>query len=195
MKIKVQARVERGCGFRNKNGYYLVGEGPLLACKRLPMEIPVCPCCGETIRFLRSIRRIDARKIFGVCECGAKEHPCHSSGCFVCRPPEKTWLMWVGNKFYSPESFIEESRKYGVSKKIHRLPDDLSIGDVVYLAHIKGMGDEPGIFYAFVITEIQKIIDNEEAQDFNYIDGLVKNGITPVIEYDEGVATFDRWMT
>lgn len=191
MKVKVQSRVERGCGFRDKNGYYLVGYGTLLKCRRLPMEIPVCPCCGETIRFLRSIRHINALKIFGMCAHTVKEHPCHADKCFVCYPPEKAWLMWVGEKYYSPETFIAEAERYGVSKKIYRIPVDLRIGDIVYLAHKNGCGDEPGIIYAFTVTEIQKIIDNNEARDSDYINELNRNGITPVLEADETCNTFE----
>lgn len=195
MKVRVQSRVERGCGFRDKNGYYLVGNGMILKCKRLPMEIPICPCCGETIRFLRSIRQIDAQKIFGACNHNAKEHPCHNDSCFVCYPPKKAWLMWVGSKYYSPESFIAEAERYGVSKKIYHIPVDLRIGDIVYLAHKNGCGDEPGIIYAFSISEVQKIIDENEARNSDYINELINNGITPVLETDETYnATLDEWL-
>ena len=36
--------------------------------------------------------------------------------------------MWVGNKYYSRESYITEAKKMGASKKIGWIPHDLEIG-------------------------------------------------------------------
>jgi hypothetical protein len=42
--------------------------------------------------------------------------------------------MWIGNKFYSRESYIAEAKKMGASKKIGWIPHDLEIGKTrVYL--------------------------------------------------------------
>jgi hypothetical protein len=49
--------------------------------------------------------------------------------------------MLVGEKFYkTPEDFMEEARRLGVSKRIPFVPKDLELGKtVLYLAHNKAV--------------------------------------------------------
>lgn len=44
--------------------------------------------------------------------------------------------MWVGEKFYTIESFIEEAARIGISKRISQIPVDLVLGESrIYFAH------------------------------------------------------------
>jgi len=109
-------------------------------------------------------------------------------------------LQWVGSRFYSPVSFIEESEKMGVSKRIAFVPSQLKIGETwILLAHkeavrkligehildldkptAKQYETTPGIFYAFKPTKIEKLIWKSEATEKTLKD-LKDRGITPVI--------------
>ncbi len=53
---------------------------------------------------------------------------------------EKVGLMWIGERFYhTPKDFIDEARKYGISKRINAIPQDVKLGDTwIYLAHPEG---------------------------------------------------------
>lgn len=46
------------------------------------------------------------------------------------------YLMWVGGKFYSIESFVTEAKNLGVSKRVAHYPDDVMVGKTrIFLAH------------------------------------------------------------
>lgn len=177
---------KRGCGYRKVGGIYLCGTGISMICERLPLHIPVCPVCGETIRFLRSMRKINPKKLFGICQ---ENHTCHQYNCKICNPPEKAWLMWVGRE-YTPESFRDEAEKLGVSKRIPFIPSDLGMGDWVWLAYndifkIDKKHYEAGIFYAFKVTKIEKIITTSQSKNKKLMKNLEEKNIIPVIVPDD----------
>ena len=152
-------------------------------CRRFPMTIPICPTCGMTIEFFRGIKKMNPREFFGVY---TGDRACKSY-CPVCEPPEKAYFMWVGQD-YTPVSFVEEAQKMGVSKRIHRVPDDMVRGDWVWLGYKKlfkdddGRGFIPGVFFAFKVTDIHKIISDEQAEDEDYVKSILEKGMTPVVE-------------
>ena len=140
---------KRGCGYRKVGGLYMVGEYISVPCDRLPLRLASCPVCGAGIHFTRSMTEINPNKLFGQHDgslveliddqpvtaiCKDKIRPCH-----VCDPPDAVaFIMMVGEKYYSPESFMEEAGKMGVSKKIPFIPKKLKLGEtIVYLAHPK----------------------------------------------------------
>lgn len=191
--VKEIPRVKRGCGFRYP-GLYLFGSGIAVSCDRLPLKIPICPCCGETIRALRSVRIFDPNKMFGVhykYDCdpsiqGAKTCDCDIS-CPACHPPAKAGLMWIGERYYpTPKDFIREAQQAGVSKRIPTVPKDLAPGDWVFLAHPKANEfdlDHPErIIYAFQIQEIQQVLTAAQASDPKFIAKVRERGYVPVIE-------------
>jgi len=46
------------------------------------------------------------------------------------------YLMWVGGRFYSIETFIAEAKKLGISKRVAHYPDDVTVGKTrIFLAH------------------------------------------------------------
>jgi len=55
----------------------------------------------------------------------------------MCQPrDEVAFIMGVGQRYYSPQSFVEEAMRLGVSKRIPAVPKDLVLGQtVVYLSH------------------------------------------------------------
>jgi len=131
----------RGCGSRKVGGLYMVGSGLSAPCLRMPANVEVCPVCGEGLRFFRGWRTINARGMFGGnCKVVGitTEIP---KWCAVQTCPfdqDKVGLMWVGEKFYTPEKFIEEAHSMGVSKRINAVPKDFVLGETwVLLAHKK----------------------------------------------------------
>lgn len=188
MGVKVIPKITRGCGERVKNGLYLFFDATMLVpCDRLPFEVPgACPICGEGLRQFRSVRVINPRKFFG----NFDATKC-TSGCPVCFPPEHGGMMWVGAQYYTPDSFAEEARKHGISKRIPNIPENLKPGDLVFFAHPKGYdkvnpnNDEkprPGVFMAARLTEYQKVLSNEDAENADIIADLEARGVVPVIE-------------
>lgn len=146
------AESERGCGYRKVGSLYLVGAGGMASvCDFLPLKLEPCPHCGFEIPrhegfmwiakqyFLAAARPHQGgimvnRKIIHECKC--------TPGCPVCHPENielaKYGLMWVGSKFYTPETFVKEALPMGISKKISEIPKDLVLGKTwVMLAHRK----------------------------------------------------------
>ena len=183
---------KRGCGYRKVNGIYLVMDAGGFECDRLPLELSVCPCCGEGVKFSRVFTWIQPQKLFGgdhvpPCTCqptdptGEKIDEILLRVCPVCRPSYhfghdgKAGLMWIGEKFYSPESFSAEAAQLGISKRISAIPHGFKVGETwIFLAHKKAVKPDrlfinhpthdsandpkPGVFMAFKPARIEKIV-------------------------------------
>jgi len=106
--------------------------------------------------------------------------------CPVCHPPEKAGLMWIGERYYTPKSFIQEARIAGVSKRVPVVPKDIKIGDWVFLAHKNGNEfdlDHPErIIYAFQVQQIQQVLTPIQAEDEKFVEKVKQRGYVPVIE-------------
>jgi len=149
---------ERGCGFRKIGGVYLVSDGGSMACDGLPVELSPCSDCGYEIHQARSMQPIHA----GYLASKMRGHKCKEdfAGCPLCyyaeeyadefamtpeerkaqevQVPKVFFIMYVSKEFYTPESFIDEARTQGISKRIapDSLPRGFKVGvDWVFLAH------------------------------------------------------------
>lgn len=153
-------------------------------CRRLPMRIPICPTCGMTIEFFRGIKEINPLDFFDI----AKGSRACVVQCPVCQPGQKAYFMWVGSE-YTPASFVEEAQRLGPSKRIHHIPETFEIGNWVWLGYKKlfkkddERGFEPGVFYAFQVSSIHRVISDEQAEDEEYVNSLREKGLTPVVEH------------
>ncbi len=227
----------RGCGYRRLGKIYVRGTGLAYPCHRLPMNLEVCPVCGQGIKFTRGWTEINPLKLFGncydktECACCGKEleltnlsdgrrgyicddcaaeyeySPCWCKvneekwgKCPVCEPPEHGYILWVGEKFYTPDSFIHEAMKMGISKAVAYVPKNLELGKtVVYLAHKKAGRkwvednetptgkkeiEVPAIFYAFVPTRLEVLLKKSEATE-DKIKSYEERGIDVVIVPDD----------
>lgn len=204
IKFRYEKEIERGCGKRELGGMYLVGEGIAIPCDRLPYNIVLCPTCGGGLHQQRNFQWVDWHKYAGKhdsCKCKAPNCP-------ICKPVEgvrKYGLLWVGERSYTPESFIEEAIKHGVSKRIPWVPKELKLGETwILLAHPdagvittkskqkKLDGDQveekekhPAVFYVFKPKRVEKLVrENTPEPELNK---LVKAGITPVLVKAENV--------
>ena len=169
---------QRKCGYRKVGGIYIVSSPLDEVCSDLPLEIPVCPCCGNTIEFFRGIRRINPNKLW-------------KTGGWKCTPhPDKAWFMWIGKHFYpTPADFIEEAQELGVSKRIPFVPDELQTGDVVFLAHKKGIRRNnkfvPAVVAVFTIKHVERIISEKQSKKKSFVKKLRERGLTPIIVPDD----------
>jgi len=205
----------RGCGYRVVGGIYLCGEYQEVYCDRLPYLLEVCPVCSGGIKPTRSYIKIDPLQLFGLHMLETRDsglvlrkEPCADhAGCFLCEPiSQPAFIVTIGDKFYSPESFLDEARRLGISKRIPFIPKELELGKTrVYLAHRQAVpvpikeplplknGDagmeterierQYGIFSAFIPQRVEKLIWRHDADEKTLKD-LEKRGITPVVIED-----------
>jgi len=171
---------ERACGYRKIGGLYLCGSGIGLDCKQLPQIVEVCPCCNSGIKQSRGWTWIVPKLMFP----DAQECKCIISECPL-KLDTKHGLLWIGEKFYTPESFVAEAHKMGISKRIGAVPRDFQLGKTwVFLAHpaagFKDNHSVPAVFYAFKPDRIEKIVSETEFQNTEEMNKLKKQGITPV---------------
>lgn len=199
----------RICGFRKVGGTYLMGTLFTKSCDRLPLPIYHCPTCGSGIKFSRGVQSLNFYKYAGnhLTEGIA---PCLDDLlCYVCHPgqfPQPYYLIWVGQE-YTPASFISEARKLGISKRVPAKPRNVKPGTIVLLAHNDAANgiisinpwdleadenepedtnkpkNHPGIFAAFTVTAIEKLIWESEA-DEDTLKKMEGQGITPVVIKD-----------
>jgi hypothetical protein len=194
---------ERGCGYRKAGGVYLVCDGVSYACDGLPVEMVPCGCCEFEVKQARSMQPIssgymaylmrghkckeEAGFLCPVCFY-AKDYPKMKEVLldFPEDSPERKeleaeipkvfYLMFVSKEYYTPQSFMEEARLQGVSKRVapNSLPAGFRVGvDWVFLGH----GDVPfpktdesgqvlkteyryatGIFYAFKPSRLELVL-------------------------------------
>ena len=193
--IQVREEGARGCGWRKVGGLYLMGDSVALACSRLPIPCPVCPCCGRGMKPSRGWTWVDGDELlkaapecpdFGEdnCEaCSVHEFVRHGIG--------NCGLIWVGETFYPTiQHFNREAEVMGISRRIAAVPNDFVLGEtIVMLAHRRAiigpveMGAQleytPGIFRIFKPTHIEVVVSGEESDET--IDGYLKRGLVPVV--------------
>lgn len=137
---------KRGCGYRKVHALYLVGRYIPMECDRLPLPLERCPVCGMGMKFTRAPMEINPHRLFGPHDdigkiawttiCRDRIRPCH-----VCDPPDDAaYIMGVGEKYYTPESFAREAVEQGISKRIAAVPKKLVLGKtIIYLSHPKAV--------------------------------------------------------
>lgn len=115
---------------------------------------------------------------------------------------DHAFAITIGAQHYAtPEKFLHEAARHGISRRINSVPRGFVLGEsMVYLIHPRAFqvdvlpdrplkdGDQPllfpeqrfvsGIIAAFKPTQIQYVTSGNESEE--YLDVLVKRGITPV---------------
>ena len=176
MSVSVMVRAERGCRFRT--WILPFGRGWKSTATDSAFN-PVCESCNRPLLVpIRGIQRMEPNIIWGICpEWNDTSYPCHQMNCPTCNPPEKAYVVWVGESFYeTPESYLDEVRRMGISRKIPFVPEDLNVGDWVFLGFRKLIptGEYnreheeiklPGIFHAFRVTSIEKLLTDAQQKD------------------------------
>lgn len=146
MPAKISVEGKRGCGYRKVGGLYIVTGGIGRACGRLPMELSICPTCNGGIHPVRSWTWIDPNPLFEPIQCLSDPAAC--SFCPVgpaeIEKNDRMGLLWIGTSFYpTPEEFLEEASRMGVSRRIPALPKGFEIGKTwVLLGHRRCFEDD-----------------------------------------------------
>jgi hypothetical protein len=143
----------RACGYRKINGLYLVGGQLGAPCDRLPYKLDRCRTCGGGVKFTRAHTWLQP-DFFPAHATNCTDH----WACPICghgsirvdgtiRLFGPHLLLWVGRSHYSPESFLDESRRLGVSRRIPAVPKGMVLGETwVLLAHLDAVPvEEPRI--------------------------------------------------
>src|SRR6266568_498238 len=121
---------ERGCGYRKAGGIYVRGE--------IEKGIPVSwvPFCTD-YTFSRGMAWAESERLFRTLTPpkGGIEELLQERW----RSYKRLALMWVGDRYYTKQSFIEEAVSIGVSKRVANIPHDLKPGDPIALGHIKAV--------------------------------------------------------
>jgi len=196
--IEIRNEAKRGCGYRKPGGLYMVTEGVSVAVPCLPVPLHVCPVCYQGVKATRSFQWIEpGRLLLDLVEKNTPACPQCMGLTQVCAMAStlkgKAGLMWIGDKYYTPESFRKEAAQMGISKRIPNVPKDFKIGEHwVFLGHRKAivqhvghvgsqeLKDEykPGIFTAFKPTAIEYVVKPDDSVE--KLDSLAKRGITLV---------------
>jgi len=219
----VPIEAKRQCGWRKVGAMYLVGSGIATPCDLLPLPIEPCPTCGFTLPFTRGFiwihrnyvlhRRIVIDPSFNKLGLGRPKDCSCPANCPICFPSsieqEKVMLLWVGSRYYTPDSFVKEAQEMGVSKRIADIPKGLKLGSTwVLLAHKKVPFQrpiipveratesyeptiflktepiyKPAVFYAFKPTKIEMLIWQRDTAP-QRLEELKKKNITPIIVPD-----------
>lgn len=129
------AEQERACGFRKIGGIYLEGEkGPGLACGRLPVPVQPCPSCGQEVRFTRALQRVKPSFILHAApECARTDCPPFCPFNRI-REQQTAGLIWIGNRYYTPEAFSAEAQLLGVSRRLPWVPQWVRPGETWIMA-------------------------------------------------------------
>ena len=154
---------ERGCGWRQIGGCYLVCDAISTPCDGLPVELKACGCCEFKVRQARSMQPIHAGYLANL----MKDHDCRDDyPCPICwfakgypamkerirslpsdseerakleaDLPKVFYLMFVSKEFYTPEAFLKEAKYQGISKRVaaNSLPKGFKVGtNWVFLGH------------------------------------------------------------
>lgn len=148
---------KRGCGYRKIGGLYLVGEGYGVPCDRLPIELSICPCCGQgikqgrgwqwanTAQLVGGDHMVLCNRVFNATATGAGTEPCPCiKGCPLCHNTQamgKSGLLWIGLQFYpTVADFEKEALAQGISRRIQTLPRGFELGKSwVLFAHAKAI--------------------------------------------------------
>ena len=153
--MRVSVESARGCGFRQPGGLYLVSGALSEPCPLLPIEMIVCPTCGEGIKPARGFTWVDGQTLIPPVEHGTGEHdlvcplsPLRTAdghymieeGGYVSRIG-RCGLIWIGERFYpTPQDFMREAERMGVSRRIVAVPKGFEVGETwVLLGHRKAI--------------------------------------------------------
>lgn len=227
--MSVLTRIEgaRGCGYRQPGGLYLVSGRLSEPCPLLPYETHVCPTCGEGIKPARGFTWVDGAKFIPPQSHAGVEHDWRcplaplrdemggyvedADGELVSKLG-RCGLIWVGEQHYkTPQAFMEEAQRMGVSRRITAVPRDFELGQTwVLLGHRKailracsaGCGDEahpdpdcpvcagsgyehrPGVITAFLPLAVEYVVKGDESEE--ELAALEARGLTPVqVIHDE----------
>jgi hypothetical protein len=201
INIEVRHEARRGCGYRKQGGLYMVSGKMGVPVPCLPVPLHVCPTCNQGVKPSRSFQWIKPGLLFpdlaNCKDCSPDKYSviperdqyCPMGGALEA---DRAGLLWVGEKYYSIDSFTKEAAQMGVSRRLSAVPKDFKIGEHwVFLAHRKAVkafgvpGHDPkkdvytpGVFSIFKPTAIEYVVKPKDTK--KKLKSLQKRGITLV---------------
>ena len=169
---------ERGCGLRQKGGFYVTGDMPEATSGWFPQPLD-CPCGFPIVKPSRSVQALFPGKIWkGMQQAG------HESRLLFAKD-EKAWACTVDLRGYpTPEDYIKEGLSAGISRRLNNgLPKGFVIGESrMFIIHGKAIKEgreyKPGFIACFMPKRIEYVVIGNESKE--YLSGLAKKGITLV---------------
>jgi hypothetical protein len=170
------------------------------SCGRLPFPIGACPTCGQGIKVTRQVRMIERTTLLqGLPTCDSFEClGCPLSTANQVSMGDLVGIQGVGDKFYTPQSFMAEAKAQGISRRIAQVPRGFEVGwSWLFLAHRHAItkavdpdetevdkdGNQilfrtlPGVFYVCRPTRIEYISDGTDTEKDN---AMLRRGFTLV---------------
>ena len=154
---------QRGCGTRQQEGYYMVGDFTPDAMSFFPRKLD-CSCGFRVVRPSRSTQGFWPGKFW-------PELNTEPNNLITIQKDQKCWAMTIDTRGYStPKAYIDEAARLGISRRLNNgLPKGFEIGkDVVFIIHSKvyKYGDkyEPGFIGFFKPKEIQYVVSGRESE-------------------------------
>lgn len=188
----------RQCGFRSIGSTYLVSDDPGVRCERMPLPIVSCSRCGSGLKQTRGFQWVPHERLFDGLKGGMKTCKIvdrHCSTCPVCAPrllanadpTDKVGMMWIGAQHYrTPEAFLEEAARLGVSRRVAVWPKGLVLGrSYVATAHpsaLKPRGStpaKPAVIHLFRVKRMELIVTKAMREE-DWVSRLAARGATLV---------------
>jgi hypothetical protein len=119
--------------------------------------------------------------------------PCDNPKCIACplaRGVGRAGLLWIGDCYYpTPQSWIDEAKEQGVSRRIKAIPQGFKLGETwvlvayrkattTFLAPLEPGEQKPAIFRAFRPARIEYIVRADDAE--KKLAELAARGVTLV---------------
>lgn len=194
MNIKTSLEAPRGCGFREKGGFYFRTDGPGFPCGMMPLIFKECDCCGYIPQKVRGFTWINTSYLKGL------QYTCRSKICLACGlkkifEEKKVALDWIGKRAYpTTNSFSKEADSRGISRRLPaKIGKDgkLNIGlsgfnvgtHWIALAHENAIRIEgtkvieqgPGIIRIYKPEKIEYVVKDNDTPD--KLENLASQGI------------------
>lgn len=178
----------RQCGYRKVGGmYFRVSPGTGFQCDQLPFVLASCECCGFTPKIKRGYSYLNSEYFKEHDDCGC------TKVCPICHPEQYAGQRYLGmrvsSRYYTPEEYLAEAARIGVSLRTSSYPKDFEMEKTwILLSHAKAGtkvvdGEEvacPAIFFVFQPDKLEKLIWKSDATEEKLAE-LEAAGITPVI--------------
>lgn len=156
-----------------------------MPCCKLPLPLTVCPTCNCGIKPSRAWTWVDGDALFSGTVCTEQQEYMGFpfNFCPLSKPSiGRAGLLWIGDRFYSSDEFLEEADRMGISRRIPRVPRGFVPGETwVLLAHRKiDMGGQEPVcaVFRFFVPRLEYVVKGHETHE--ELKDLVKRGIEPV---------------
>ena len=171
--------VRRGCGIRVEGGIYIVTTAEIeeltdymdVSNANIEGKLIILPRPWPTLVYLkpfRGYRGFDEHRFWYDIQLENFRYSTQEGiilkrfrlkNCYYAHPEDsRTWLHWIGNQYYSIESFIEEARLIGVSRRVPaKALKKMKWGDTIFLTSKEKGIKNPVIFGYFILDKLQGI--------------------------------------